>query len=55
MHFCDETDHTKFKIGQRVEAVFCDELPKDHESYREELKGDIYDISYFRIIRDEEV
>lgn len=55
MHFCDETDHTKFKIGQQVEAVFCDELPKDHKNYREELKGDIYDISYYRIIRDEEV
>jgi len=54
MHFCDETDHTKFKIGQRVEAVFCDELPQEHESYRNELKGDIYDIPYFRIIRDEE-
>ncbi|MBA7617633.1 hypothetical protein ES703_24949 [subsurface metagenome] len=54
MHFCDETDHTKFKIGQRVEAVFCDELDKEHESYREELKGDIYDITYFRIISDKE-
>jgi uncharacterized OB-fold protein len=54
MHFCDETDHKKFKIGQRVELVFCDELPKDHESYREELKGDIYDIPFIRLIKDED-
>jgi uncharacterized OB-fold protein len=54
MHFCDETDHNKFKIGQRVEAVFCDELPKDHESYRPELKGDIYDIPFIRLLKDEE-
>jgi uncharacterized OB-fold protein len=53
MHFCDETDHTKFKIGQRVETVFCDELPKDHESYRPELKGDIYDIPFIRLLKDE--
>jgi uncharacterized OB-fold protein len=55
MHFCNETDHTKFKIGQRIEAVFCDELPKDHESYREELKGDIYDIPFVRLLKDKEI
>ncbi|MFX0072574.1 MAG: Zn-ribbon domain-containing OB-fold protein [Candidatus Hermodarchaeota archaeon] len=52
MHFCDETDFTKFKIGQRVEVVFCDELPKDHESYRPELKGDIYDIPFVKLVKE---
>ena len=55
MHFCDEKDYTKFRIGQRVEAVFCDELAKDHESYRPELKGDIYDIAFIRLLPDEEI
>ena len=53
MHFCDEIDHTKFKIEQRVEVVFCDELPKDHESYRPELKGDIYDIPFIKLLKAE--
>jgi uncharacterized OB-fold protein len=52
MHFCDEIDHTKFKIGQRIEVVFCDELPKDHVSYRPELKGDIYDIPFVRLLKE---
>lgn len=43
MHFVDETDHTKFKIGQRVEAVF-----------KEKTEGNIYDIPYFRLIKEEE-
>lgn len=43
MHFVNETDHTKFKIGQRVEAVF-----------KEKTEGDIYDIPYFRLIKEEE-
>ena len=43
MHFVDETDHTKFKIGQRVEAVF-----------KEKTEGDIYDIPYFRLIKEED-
>ena len=42
MHFVDETDYTKFKIGQRVEAVF-----------KEEREGDLGDIPYFRIVREE--
>jgi uncharacterized OB-fold protein len=42
MHFVDETDHSKFKIGQRVEAVF-----KDNP------EGNIGDIPYFKIIEDE--
>ncbi|NVM19279.1 MAG: Zn-ribbon domain-containing OB-fold protein [Candidatus Lokiarchaeota archaeon] len=42
MHFVDETDHTKFKIGQRVEAVF-----------KEKREGNSGDIPYFRIIREE--
>ncbi len=43
MHFVDETDHTKIKIGQRVEAVF-----------KETPEGNIGDIPYFKIIEDEE-
>ena len=43
MHFVDEIDHTKFKIGQRVEAVF-----------KEEREGNLGDIPYFKIIREEE-
>ena len=44
MHFVDETDVNKMKIGQRVEAVFS-----------EERKGDLSaDIPYFRIIKEEE-
>ncbi|NHJ22271.1 MAG: Zn-ribbon domain-containing OB-fold protein [Candidatus Lokiarchaeota archaeon] len=44
MHFVDETDVSKMKIGQRVEAVFS-----------EERKGDLSaDIPYFRIIKEEE-
>lgn len=42
MHFVDETDYAKFKIGQRVEAVF-----------KEEREGDLGDIPYFRIVREE--
>ena len=43
MHFVNETDVTKMKIGQRVEAVFS-----------EELIGDLTaDIPYFRIIKEE--
>lgn len=43
MHFINETDISKMKIGQRVEAVFS-----------EKLKGDFTaDIPYFRIIKKE--
>lgn len=43
MHFINETDVTKMKIGQRVEAVFNDELIGDLTA----------DIPYFRIIKEE--
>ena len=44
MHFVNETDVTKMKIGQRVEAVF-----------NEELIGDLTaDIPYFNIVKEEE-
>ena len=44
MHFVNETDVTKMKIGQRVEAVFS-----------EELIGDLTaDIPYFNIVKEEE-
>lgn len=42
MHFVDETDYTKMKVGQRVEAVF-----------REKREGNSGDIQYFRIIEEE--
>jgi len=43
MHFVNETDVTKMKIGQRVEAVFS-----------EELIGDLTaDIPYFNIVKEE--
>lgn len=43
MHFINETDHTKLRVGQRVEAVF-----------KEEREGSIGDIPYFRVIKEEE-
>ena len=44
MHFVNETDVSKMKIGQRVEAVFS-----------EELIGDLTaDIPYFNIVKEEE-
>lgn len=42
MHFLNETDPTKLKIGQRVEAVF-----------KEKREGNLGDIQYFKIIEDE--
>ena len=43
MHFINETDVNKMKIGQRVEAVFS-----------EELIGDLTaDIPYFNIVKEE--
>ena len=42
MYFINETDYTKLKIGQRVEAVF-----------REEREGNIGDIMYFKVIKEE--
>jgi len=39
MYFINETDYTKLKIGQRVEAVF-----------KEEREGNIRDILYFKTI-----
>jgi len=39
MHYLDETDETKIKIGMRVQAVFA-----------EERKGSIHDIKHFKII-----
>ena len=42
MHFINETDHTKMKVGQRVEAVF-----------REEREGNIGDIMYYKVIKEE--
>ena len=42
MHFVNETDVNKMKIGQRVEAVFSEKMVGD-------LSGDI---PYFRIIED---
>jgi uncharacterized OB-fold protein len=41
MHFVDETDPSKLKIGQRVEAVF-----------KEKREGNIGDIPYFKIVRE---
>ena len=41
MHFIDEKDVTKLKVGMRVEAVF-----------KEERKGSLEDIPYFKIIKD---
>lgn len=41
MHFVDETDPTKLKVGMRVEAVFKDER-----------EGNIGDIVYFKVIRE---
>ena len=44
MHFVNETDVNKMKIGQRVEAVF-----------NEKMVGDLSaDIPYFRILKDDE-
>lgn len=43
MHFVDETDYTKLKVGQRVEAVFKDER-----------EGNIGDILYYKVIENEE-
>jgi uncharacterized OB-fold protein len=43
MHFVDETDYTKLKVGQRVEAVF-----------KEEREGNIGDIMYYKIIEDKD-
>jgi len=42
MYFINETDPTKLKIGQRVEAVF-----------KEEREGNIGDILYFEVIKEE--
>ena len=42
MHFINETDYTKMKVGQRVEAVF-----------KEEREGNIGDIMYYKIIKEE--
>ena len=42
MHFVDETDPSKLKIGQRVEAVF-----------KEEREGNLGDIPYFKIMRED--
>jgi len=42
MHFINETDHTKLKVGQRVEAVF-----------KEEREGNIGDIKYYKVIKEE--
>jgi len=43
MHFINETDYTKLKVGQRVEAVF-----------KEEREGNIGDILYYRVIENED-
>ena len=43
MHFVNETDYTKLKVGQRVEAVF-----------KEEREGNMGDIPYFKVIKEEE-
>jgi len=42
MHFINETDYTKMKVGQRVEAVF-----------KEEREGNIGDIMYYKVIKEE--
>ena len=42
MHFVNETDPKKLKIGQRVEAVF-----------KEKREGNLGDIQYYKIIEDE--
>lgn len=42
MHFINETDYTKLKVGQRVEAVF-----------KEEREGNIGDIMYYKVIKEE--
>lgn len=39
MHYLDETDEQKIKIGMRVQAVFA-----------EDRKGSIHDIKHFKII-----
>jgi uncharacterized OB-fold protein len=41
MHVLDEKDHNKMEIGQRVEAVFKDEM-----------EGNLGDIPYFKIIKE---
>lgn len=46
MHFLDETDPKKIKVGQRVEAVFR----PDHQR-----TGNVLDIHYFRLIPGEYV
>jgi len=43
MHFINETDVSKMKVGQRVEAVF-----------KQEREGNLGDIHYFQIIKGEE-
>jgi uncharacterized OB-fold protein len=43
MHFINETDVSKMKVGQRVEAVF-----------KQEREGNMGDIPYFQIIKGEE-
>ena len=43
MHFINETDYTKLKVGQRVEAVF-----------KEKREGNIGDILYYRVIENED-
>ncbi len=41
MHFVNETDPSKYKIGQRVEAVF-----------KEKREGNLGDIPYFKLIEE---
>ncbi len=43
MFFLKETDYTKLKIGQQVEAVF-----------KEEREGNIGDILYFKVLKNED-
>ncbi len=45
MHFFDETDPKKIRVGQRCEAVFRPE---------NEREGKVTDILYFHVIPDEE-
>jgi hypothetical protein len=42
MHFLNETDTEKMKIGQRVKAIFKDKM-----------EGNLGDIPYFEIIKEE--
>ncbi len=42
MHFIDEVDHTKLRVGMRVKAVF-----------KEEREGNLGDILYYEIIKEE--